>query len=194
VTFSATAIAGLTVHDPAPISDHRGSFARWYEIDDFAAAGFPSTVAQISLSSNVQAGTVRGMHTRVAPHTEWKVVRCVRGAVLDVVVDCRPESTTFLRHVAVELSAANDRALVIPDRCAHGFQTLVDGTDVMYLHSHRYEPTAERGVRWNDPRLSITWPHEVTRISDRDASYPLLDEAWDELVAALTADQEHVSS
>jgi dTDP-4-dehydrorhamnose 3,5-epimerase len=192
VSLTATSIAGLWIHDPTPITDQRGSFARWYEIDEFAAAGFPGTVAQVSRSSNVQAGTVRGMHVRIEPDTEWKVVRCVRGAVLDVVVDCRPESATFLQHHAVELSAANGRAFVIPERCAHGFQTLLDDTEVMYLHSHRYAPRAERGLRWSDPRLALEWPRSVTMISDRDATYPLLDDIWDDVVGELAVARKEI--
>jgi dTDP-4-dehydrorhamnose 3,5-epimerase len=133
-------------------------------------------VEQCNLSFNHRAGTLRGMHFQIAPHPEAKLVRCIAGAVLDIIVDVRPGSPTWLQHVAVELSAENRRALYVPPYFAHGYQTLVDGAEVMYQVSGSYVPAAERGLRWDDPELGLAWPLPVKVISNKDASWPLLSE------------------
>ena len=155
--------------------DERGFFARTFDSEEFAAAGLEPVVLQTNFSHNGRAGTLRGMHLQVAPAPESKLVRCVRGAVLDVVVDLRPGSSTRLQHVAVELSAANRLALYVPPLFAHGFLTLADDTDVTYQVSARHTPAAERGLRYDDPALGIDWgAHPVRVISAKDSSWPLL--------------------
>ena len=158
-----------------PFLDERGSFARIWASEELAAQGLTATLAQCSISRNVRAGTIRGLHFQEAPHEEAKLVRCIRGAMFDVAVDLRSGSLTRGQWFGVELSAENGRALYVPEGCAHGFQTLVDDTEVLYLISTPYVPAAQAGVRWDDPALAITWPDAPTRtISERDAAWPLL--------------------
>ena len=175
--ISTTNIEGPAVIDLDLRSDDRGFFARTFCIEEFGAAGLQTVVEQCNLSGNYKAGTLRGMHFQIAPHPEAKLVRCIRGRLLDVIVDMRPESPTRLQHVAVELSADNRRSFYVPPYFAHAYLTLEDDTEVMYQVSGSYEPTAERGLRWNDPLLGIEWPVEVTTISAKDASWPLLSES-----------------
>ena len=174
--LTRTAIDGPVVVDLDRRSDDRGFFARTFCVSEFGAAGLSTEVEQSNLSFNHRAGTLRGMHFQVAPHPEAKLVRCIAGAVLDIVVDVRPGSPTWLQHVAVELSAENRRALYVPPYFAHGYQTLVDGAEVMYQVSGSYEPAAERGLRFDDPDLGLVWPLPVSMISAKDASWPLLAE------------------
>ena len=172
--LTPTAVEGVVVVDLDPVHDERGLFARTFDAEIFAAAGLDARVAQGSLSFNVRAGTVRGLHRQVPPHAEAKLVRCVAGAVVDVAVDVRPGARTFGEHVMVELSAANRRALFIAPYVAHGFQTLVDGTELLYQVSGPYVPGAEQGFRHDDPAFGIAWPLPVTEVSPKDASWPLL--------------------
>ena len=172
--ISATPIDGVAIIDLDLRSDDRGFFARTFCIEEFQAAGLHSDVEQCNLSFNHQAGTLRGMHFQIAPHPEAKLVRCIRGAVVDMIVDMRPDSPTRLQHVAVELSAENRRALFVPPYFAHGYQTLVDNTEVMYQVSGSYEPAAERGLRYDDPELVLDWPLPISAISAKDASWPLI--------------------
>jgi dTDP-4-dehydrorhamnose 3,5-epimerase len=174
-------ITGTPIEGPAIVDldrrfDDRGFFARTFCVTEFANEGLATEVEQCNLSFNHRAGTLRGMHFQVAPHPEAKLVRCIAGAVLDIIVDVRPGSPTWLQHVAVELSAENRRALYVPPYFAHGYQTLVDGAEVMYQVSGSYVPAAERGLRWNDPELGLAWPLPVEVISPKDASWPLLSE------------------
>jgi dTDP-4-dehydrorhamnose 3,5-epimerase len=175
VKFTPAAIDGVWVVDLEPIDDERGSFARTYCAEEFAAHGLDPTVSQCNVSVTRSAGTVRGLHYQVAPAAETKLVRCVRGAIFDVAVDLRPESATLHHHVAIELSAANRRALFIPVGFAHGFQTLVDDTEVEYQMGAPYTPGTDRGVRHDDPALGIAWPLPVGSISERDRTWPLLE-------------------
>ncbi len=174
--ISHTAIPGPAVLDVEMRSDERGFFARTFCRDEFLAAGLEPLVEQCNLSFNHRRGTLRGMHFQVAPHPEAKLVRCTRGAIVDIIVDMRPASPTRLQHVAVELSAENRRALYVPPYFAHGYQTLVDDTEVAYQVGGSYEPMAERGLRHDDPDLGIDWPLEVSVISDKDASWQLLSQ------------------
>jgi dTDP-4-dehydrorhamnose 3,5-epimerase len=174
VKFTESAIAGVWFVDLEPIEDDRGFFARTFCADEFAAHGLDPTVAQCNVSLTLRAGTIRGLHYQVAPAAETKLVRCVRGAIHDVVIDVRESSPTRLQHVAVELSEANRRALYVPTEFAHGFQTLVDDTVVEYQMGARYTPGTDRGVRYDDPALAIAWPLTVTDVSDRDRNWPLL--------------------
>jgi dTDP-4-dehydrorhamnose 3,5-epimerase len=138
-------------------------------------------VRQINRSFNQRAGTVRGFHFQFPPHAEHKFLRCVHGSLLDVLVDLRPESPTFLQTEQLELRAEDHQAVLIPERCCHALQTLSDGTEILYQVSAYYAPQAEFGLRWNDPRLAIDWPLEVTEISAKDAGWPLLSESLSQI-------------
>lgn len=157
------------------LGDERGAFARTFSQGEFAEAGMDSVYVQQNMSVSAKAGTVRGMHFQRAPHAEAKLVRCLRGAILDVIVDLRRGSPTYLRHQGFELSAANRHQLYVPRGFAHGFQTLVDDVEVSYLVSAAYAPAAEGGLRHDDPVLGIAWPMPVTVLSAKDAGWPLLD-------------------
>jgi dTDP-4-dehydrorhamnose 3,5-epimerase len=177
IAFRPTELPGVLVLDEESIRDERGSFSRVYDLREFASAGINFVPVQISVSQNVARGTLRGLHYQAAPHAEDKLIRCVAGAVFDVAVDLRPGSPMYGRWTGVELSAANGRSIFIPKGCAHGFQTLEDSSDLVYLISDYYEPEAQRGVRWDDPSLRIEWPHVSRRvISARDRRLPFLEE------------------
>ena len=170
--FTPTKIAGVTVVDIEPRSDERGAFARLQCPDAFAAAGLPFEPAQTSLSCNLRALTLRGLHYQPAPYAEIKLVRAVRGRMFDVAVDLRPDSPTWRQWTASELSAENGRALLIGEGIAHGFLTLEPDTDVLYQISPKFEAGHEAGVRWDDPAFGIQWPAAPALISPRDAAYP----------------------
>ena len=170
--FTATELPGVVVVDVEPRADDRGAVARLHCPEEFAAAGHPFTPVQTSLSRNVQALTLRGLHYQPAPHAETKLVRCVRGRIFDVAVDLRAGSPTHRRWTATELSAETGRALLIPEGVAHGFLTLEPDSDVLYQIAPVYQPGREAGVRWDDPAFGIAWPAAPALISPRDASYP----------------------
>lgn len=172
--ITSAAVEGPAIIDLELRSDDRGFFARTFDVAEFAAAGLQTVVEQCNLSGNYRAGTLRGMHFQIAPHPEAKLVRCIRGAILDVIVDMRPGSPTRLQHVAVELTADNKKAFYVPPYFAHAYQTLSDDTEVLYQVSGSYEPSAERGLRYDDPQLGIEWPLPVSVISTKDASWPLI--------------------
>jgi dTDP-4-dehydrorhamnose 3,5-epimerase len=176
VIIHPTPIAGVAVIDLELREDDRGFFARTFDRQQFVDAGLEPAVEQCNLSYNHAAGTLRGMHFQVSPHPETKLVRCVRGAIVDIIVDLRPDSPTRLQHVEVELTADNRRSLFVPPYFAHGFQTLVDDTEVFYQVSGAYTPSAERGLRYDDPDLGLTWPLPVSVTSDKDRSWQLLAE------------------
>lgn len=169
--FSPTAVEGVIRVDWEPATDERGAFARLYCPDEFAQGGAPFIPLQTSLSRNVAAGTLRGLHYQAEPRAEAKLVRVVRGAVFDVAVDLRPGSPTYLKWTGETLSAENAAALLIPEGVAHGFLTLEPHTDVLYQINRMFEPGFDRGYRWNDPAFGIAWPAEPTVISARDAGY-----------------------
>ena len=170
--FTETGIAGVILLDMEAMADERGSFARLQCPEEFAAAGYPFTPAQMSLSRNPTEGTLRGMHYQPAPYAETKIVRAVRGRIFDVAIDLRRGSPTHWRWTGAELSAENGRALMIPEGVAHGFLTLEPDTDVLYQISPAYQPGRDAGVRWNDPAFGIQWPAQPSLISPRDAAYP----------------------
>jgi len=174
--FTPTAISGAFLIDLEPRGDERGFFARTFCANEFRAHGINANVAQCNVCYNKHQGTVRGMHYQIAPATETKLIRCLRGAIHDVIIDLRPESPSFMRQVAVELSAANRRALFVPALCAHGYQTLTDDTEVFYQTGEFYAPECERGLRHGDPALQLEWPLPVTMLSEKDAQWPLLGE------------------
>jgi dTDP-4-dehydrorhamnose 3,5-epimerase len=160
--------------EPERRGDERGWFARTMDAAEFAARGMASVWVQQNASVSVHRGTVRGLHFQRPPHAEAKLIRCLRGAILDVIVDLRPGSDSHLRHEGFELSAENGRLLYVPKGFAHGFQTLTDDVEVSYLVSAAYAPQAEGGLRHDDPRLGIAWPLPVSVISPKDAAWPLL--------------------
>lgn len=174
--ITRTHIPDVVVIDLELRSDERGFFARTFDAEQFAAAGLNPAVEQCNASFNHRAGTLRGMHYQLAHAPEVKLIRCVRGAIVDQIVDMRPESPTYLQHVSVELTAENRRALYVPAMFAHGYQTLVDDTEVTYQVTGRYTPEAERGQRWDDPALGLDWPLEVSTISAKDAGWALLQD------------------
>lgn len=176
--FQPTAFAGVVTIEPERIADERGWFSRIYCRREFADHGVDFDPVQESMSFNERRGTRRGLHYQAPPAWEPKLVRCTSGAAFDVVVDVRPESDFFGRWISLELSAANGRGVLIPAGFAHGFQTLEDGTELLYLMSEFYDADAQRGVRSDDPGLGIAWP-EVAEpvISERDRTLPLLREA-----------------
>lgn len=170
--LTPTAVKGAFILEPEKLHDYRGFFARTWCQKEFEAYGLNPRLVQCSLSFNKTQGTLRGMHYQVAPHEEAKLVRCIRGAIYDVIIDLRPESPTFKQHIGVILSAENYKTLYIPEGFAHGFLTLEDNTEVFYQMSEFYHPESTRGVRWNDPTFGIHWLTEVKVIAERDCHYP----------------------
>ena len=174
--ITKTHIADVAIIDLELREDDRGFFARTFDVAEFEAAGLNPAVEQCNASFNHKAGTLRGMHYQLAYAPEVKLVRCIRGAIVDKIVDMRPDSETYLQHVSVELTAENRRALYVPAMFAHGYQTLEDNTEVIYQVTGKYTPDAERGQRWNDPALKLDWPLEVSTISTKDAAWALLED------------------
>jgi dTDP-4-dehydrorhamnose 3,5-epimerase len=172
--FHKTPIAGLYTIDPEPFRDERGLFARTFCRREFEEIDHEKEFVQFNHSHTNDRGTLRGMHWQYPPHAEIKLIRCVRGAVLDVVIDIRQGSPTFLRHFAVELSAENLRSIYVPGGFAHGFQTLEDHSELIYHHTAFYTPGTEGGIRWDDPLVGIEWPMQPTVLSERDRNHPLL--------------------
>ena len=167
-----TTLSGVTIITVNAHVDDRGLFARTFDIEEFARAGLPTSWPQCNTSSTDRRWTLRGMHFQAAPRPDPKLVRCTRGRIFDVAVDLRPDSATFRRWTGVELSADNRNALFIPAGCAHGFLTLEDNCEVLYMMGDVYLPELARGVRWNDPAFGIAWPSDPVAISERDASWP----------------------
>lgn len=166
--FTETKLAGAYIVDFSPRSDDRGFFARTWDKDLFAANGLKADLVQGNMSLSKHKGTLRGMHYQAAPHQETKLVRVTHGAIYDVIIDLRPESATYKQWIGVELSRENYRSLFVPEGFAHGFVTLTDDVEAAYWVTARYEATAERGVRYNDPAFNIEWPVEVKYISEKD--------------------------
>lgn len=172
--FTPIPLPGAVLVDLEPRTDPRGFFARSFCAREFEAQGLKPVIAQENLSFNHRRGTLRGLHYQAPPAAETKLVRCTAGAIWDVIVDLRPGSATYLRHFGVELSAANRRALYVPEMFAHGYLTLTDGAEVSYSVGEFYTPGAEGGLRWDDPALGIDWPVPVEVVSDKDAAWPFL--------------------
>lgn len=172
--FRATTLQDARLIELEPRVDDRGVFARTMCVDELAAEGLCTSYVQQNMSISRHRGTVRGMHLQRPPHSEAKLIRCLRGAILDVIVDLRRGSSSFLQHQAFELTEDNWHQLYVPERFAHGFQTLTDDVEVTYLVSARYAPGMEIGLRFDDPALGIKWPLTVSVISDKDAGWPLL--------------------
>jgi dTDP-4-dehydrorhamnose 3,5-epimerase len=170
--ITETRLRGAFIIEPERHEDVRGHFARTFCQDEFERAGLVSPIEQCSTSFNHRRGTLRGMHFQLPPAAEHKLVRCTRGRIYDVIVDIRADSPTAYEWLAVELGADDGRALYIPAGFAHGFQTLVDGSEVFYQISEQHRPDLAGGIRWNDPRLGIEWPIADPILSERDRSYP----------------------
>lgn len=172
MNIRATPLDGAYVVALDERRDARGFFARAFCQAEFAAAGLNPSCSQTNLCWNAVKGTIRGMHFQIPPHSECKLVRCVRGSVLDVIVDLRTESDTYMQHFAVELSSSNRLSLYVPPLFAHGYQVLEDDTELHYQMSDAYAPGSERGIRFDDQALGISWPLTVTAISAKDCSWP----------------------
>ena len=170
--FEALEITGTFLIAPERRVDERGFFARTFCVDELRTHHLVSQFAQSSISVNTRRGTVRGMHFSVAPHAETKIVRCTAGAIHDVLFDVRPDSATHGCSISVTLSAGNRHALYIPAGIAHGFQTLRNDTEVLYMIDVPYVAESARGLRWNDPALDVQWPEPISVISERDLAYP----------------------
>lgn len=165
---------GATIIEPEASVDERGLFARLFDVDAFRARGLPIEFVQASTSYNTRRGTLRGLHYQAEPHAEVKLVRCTAGAIFDVIVDVRRGSPSFGRWQSFELSDENRLTLVVPPGFAHGFQTLADGTEILYQMTQPHIAAAERGILWNDPDLAIAWPLQPTVMSQRDRQLPRL--------------------
>jgi dTDP-4-dehydrorhamnose 3,5-epimerase len=185
--FTETALKGAFILDIERREDSRGFFARVFCQKEFADHGLKPVIAQANIAFNTAKGTLRGMHFQYPPAPETKLVRCTRGAILDIIVDLRPESPTYLQHVAVELSADNHRALYVPERFAHGYQVLEDSTETSYQVGEFYTPNVEGGLRYDDPRLNLSWPLPVGEMSPKDADWALLDEIEPDLRKRMSA-------
>jgi dTDP-4-dehydrorhamnose 3,5-epimerase len=172
--FIETALPGAYVVELEERADNRGFFARTFCVREFSELGLTTRIAQCNLSFNHRRGTLRGLHYQAEPAPEAKLIRCIAGAVHQVLVDMRPGSPTYLNHVSVELSAANRRAVYLPELVAAGVQTLADNSELMYQVSEFHTPEAERGLRFDDPAIGIDWPLPVAEISAKDAAWPYL--------------------
>jgi dTDP-4-dehydrorhamnose 3,5-epimerase len=179
--FAETKLAGAYILDLERREDERGYFARAFCQREFADHGLKTVIAQANVAFNRDRGTLRGMHFQFPPAAETKLVRCTRGAIVDIIVDLRPESPTYLDHVAVELSEENGRALYVPERFAHGYQVLVDETETSYQVGEFYTPELEGGLRYDDPRLGLEWPLPVKEMSEKDRGWLMLEEYEPEL-------------
>lgn len=177
MNFSATAIHGCQIVEMQQFRDERGFFARTWCSEEFSEAGLPGNIVQCSTSYNRRAGTLRGMHFQLPPSKEGKLVRCVRGAMFDAVVDLRSNVESHMETVTVRLDDKQRTALYVPPGCAHGFQTLEDDTEVLYMMTDVYQPELGRGFRWNDPAFGIDWPIDEPILHKRDAEYSDFDKS-----------------
>jgi len=172
--FAETELAGAVVIDPDPRQDERGRFLRAWCAREFSEQGIQFVPVQANMGLSIHKGTVRGLHFQNEAALESKLVRCTRGSMFDVVVDLRPGSVTYGKWYGTTLSAENARMLLVPENCAHGYQTLEDNTEMHYMTSAYYTPTAVRGVRFDDPAFSIRWPLPMTVVSEQDRNWPLV--------------------
>jgi dTDP-4-dehydrorhamnose 3,5-epimerase len=173
--FNSTKIAGAVVIDPTPHEDERGRFMRAWCAQELAGQGLDFLPVQSNMVFSKRKGTVRGIHYQEAPALEAKLVRCTRGAIFDLVLDLRPDSSSYGEWYGTELSAENGRMLYVPEHCGHGCQAIEDGTEILYMTSAFYSPTAVRGVRFDDPAFGIQWPLIPTEISEQDRNWPLVE-------------------
>jgi dTDP-4-dehydrorhamnose 3,5-epimerase len=192
--FTETKLSGAYIIDIEPHEDARGFFARAFCQQELLDHGLNPLIAQANIAFNHRKGTMRGMHFQFPPAAETKLVRCTRGAILDIIVDLRPESPSYLQHVAVELNEDNRRALYVPERFAHGYQVIADQTETSYQVGEFYAPGMESGLRFDDPRLGLRWPLSVTVISDKDRDWKLLAQSEPELKLRMTLTSEAQSA
>jgi dTDP-4-dehydrorhamnose 3,5-epimerase len=185
--FTETKLAGAFVIDIEPRVDDRGFFARSFCQREMTEHGLNAVIAQANIAFNERRGTLRGMHFQFPPAAETKLVRCTRGGILDIIVDLRPESPTYLEHVAVELTADNHRALYVPERFAHGYQALADGTETSYEVGAFYAPEHEGGILYSDPLLALSWPLPVAATSPKDAAWELLAQTEPEIARRMAS-------
>ena len=170
--FKETNLNGAYLIELEKFKDERGFFARSYCFREFEDLGLNPRIVQCNVSYNLKKGTMRGMHYQMPPHAEAKLVRCIRGAIYDVIIDLRPDSKTYRKHYGVQLDSENRRMLFVPEGFAHGFLTLEENTEIFYQMSEFFAPNSARGFRWNDPAFGIKWPIEIKVVSDRDRTYP----------------------
>lgn len=191
MNFTETRLKGAFILDIEPRNDNRGFFARTFCQKELREHGLNPVIAQANIAFNARRGTLRGMHFQFPPAAETKIVRVTRGAILDIIVDLRPESPTCFEHIAVELTADNHRALYVPERFAHGYQVLHDDTETSYDVGEFYTPVAEGGLRYDDPGLGLVWPLPISEISQKDSGWaPLADieaELKQKMALSLTA-------
>lgn len=181
LTINKTPIEGLYVVDTAAFIDNRGAFARWFCESELSEIIGNRHIKNVNFSKTIKKGSVRGLHFQRPPHAEMKLIRCINGKILDVVVDIRAGSPTFLQHYAVELSAENMKMFLIPEGFAHGFQSLEDNSEIMYLVTEFYSSEYEGGLRYNDPKLGIKLPLDIADISEKDSKHGLIDSDFDGL-------------
>lgn len=174
--FTETKLKGAFIIEINKIGDERGFFGRQWCQDEMAEMGLKTQIAQVNTSLNKEKGTLRGLHFQKFPYQETKLIRCIRGRIFDVIVDLRPASATFKQWFGLELSQDNYKMLYAPDNFAHGFITLEDNSEILYLVTQFYHPEAEAGLRWDDPQFSIQWPGSVTVMSEKDKNRPDFDE------------------
>lgn len=176
--FHSTPLSGLTVIQRKPIEDDRGFFCRFYCFEEFADAGLKQGIVQINHTLTRKKGAVRGLHFQYPPHAETKIVSCLKGEIYDIAVDLRQDSPTFLSWYAEVLSDDNRKSFLIPEGFAHGFQTLTEDCELIYLHTASYAPNAEGGLNVNDPHLAISWPLSIEEISNKDLNYPYINDQF----------------
>jgi dTDP-4-dehydrorhamnose 3,5-epimerase len=186
--FEETKLKGAFIIDLKRLEDDRGFFARAFCQNEFSEHGLKPLIAQANIAFSKIKGTLRGMHFQFPPAAETKLVRCTRGAVWDIIVDLRPESPTYLDHIAVELTADNHRAIYVPERFAHGYQVLEENSETSYQVGEFYTPSSEGGLMYNDPRLGLTWPLRVTEVSVKDSKWKLLDQCQSDLTKKMKVD------
>lgn len=175
---NTTEINGVSLIELSSFQDERGSFTRWYCEEVLKDILGGRKVVQANHSTTSSVGAIRGLHFQHPPYAETKLIRCIRGAVFDVVVDLRTNSETYLQVFSVELREGDDRLLKVPEGCAHGFQVLECDSELLYLHTQPYAPAFEGGLRYNDPAVAIEWPLAVVDVSDRDLNHPLIDDQF----------------
>jgi len=180
--FIETGINGLYCIQLEPILDDRGKFYRIFCINEFEKINHHKEIVQVNQSFTIQKGSIRGMHFQYPPKAEIKIIKCTKGSVFDVAIDLRAKSPTFLKWHGQILSEDNLEMLYVPEGLAHGFQTLEDNTELLYFHTEFYNPQYEGGIRFNDTKININWPLEITNISDRDLNYDLIDENFKGIV------------
>lgn len=184
--FTETELRGAFVLDLQRHEDNRGFFARAFCQKEFEQHGLKPIIAQANIAFNRIRGTLRGMHFQFPPFAETKIVRCTRGAIVDIIIDLRPESPTYLRHISIELTAENHRALYVPERFAHGYQTLEDDTETSYQVGEFYAPGTEGGLLFNDPSLQLVWPLPISEMSPKDKQWDLIEKMGSELRAKMS--------